>query len=78
MLVLDENVPADQRHSLRKWRVHFRVIGVDVASWGTTDENLIPVLHDLPRSTFFTLDRNFFRRDWCIEVIAWFGWKTWP
>ena len=64
MLVLDENVPAGQRLLLRKWRVHFRVIGVDVASWGTTDENLIPALHCLARPTFFTLDRNFYRRDW--------------
>src|SRR5688572_17847809 len=64
MLVLDENVPADQRHSLRKWRIRFRVIGVDVAAWGTTDENLIPALHGLPRPTFFTLDQNFYRRDW--------------
>lgn len=64
MLVLDENVPADQRHSLRKWRVRFRVIGLDLASWGTTDENLIPTLHRLPRPTFFTLDQNFYRRDW--------------
>ena len=64
MLVLDENVPADQRHLLRKRRVHFRVIGVDVASSGTTDENLIPALHGLPRPTFFTLDQNFYRRDW--------------
>ena len=64
MLVLDENVPAGQRLLLRKWRVHFRVIGVDVASWGTTDENLIPALHGLPRPTFFTLDQNFYPRVW--------------
>ena len=64
MLVLDENVPAGQRLLLRKWRVQFRVIGVDVAASGTTDENLIPVLHGLSRPTFFSLDRNFYRPDW--------------
>ena len=63
MLVLDENVPADQRRLLRKWRVHFRVVGVDVASWGAADENLISLLHQLFRPTFFTLDRDFHRPD---------------
>ena len=64
MLVLDENLPADQRQWLRKWRIHFRVIGVDVAEWGTDDENLIPVLHRLAQPTFFSLDRDFYRPDW--------------
>ncbi len=54
MLVLDENVPADQRRLLRKWRVHFRVVGVDVASWGTTDENLIPAFHGLAHPTLYS------------------------
>ena len=58
MLVLDENVPAGQRLLLRKARVKFRVIGVEVAGSGTTDENIIPVLHGLPRPTFFSLDRS--------------------
>ncbi len=57
-------MPAGQRLLLRKWRVQFRVIGVDVAASGTTDENLIPVLHGLSRPTFFSLDRNFYRPGW--------------
>src|SRR6266571_3280883 len=64
MLVLDENLPAGQRLLLRKWRIHFRVVGVDVASWGTHDENLIPWLHRLARPTFFSLDRDFYRPVW--------------
>jgi hypothetical protein len=28
------------------------------------DENLIPLLHRLPEPTFFTLDQDFYRRDW--------------
>ena len=63
MLVLDENLPADQQQLLRKWRIPFRFVGVDVAASGAEDENLIPVLHRLPHPTFFTLDRHFFRRD---------------
>lgn len=51
MLVLDENLPAAQQLLLRKWRVHFRVVGVEVATWGTLDENLLPALHRLPRPT---------------------------
>ena len=64
MLVLDENLPASQQHLLRKWRVHFRMVGVEVAAPGAKDENLVPVLHGLPHPTFFTLDRHFYRRDW--------------
>jgi len=48
MLVLDENLPAGQRLLLRKWRIRFRLVGVDVAVWGAEDENLLPVLHGLP------------------------------
>jgi hypothetical protein len=49
---------------LRKWRIHFRAIGVDIAAPGTQDENLIPVLQRLAEPMFFTLDRHFFRADW--------------
>jgi hypothetical protein len=64
MLVLDENLPAGQRRLLRSWRIRFRAIGEEIAFSGAKDENLIPVLHKLPQPTFFTLDRDFFRRDW--------------
>jgi hypothetical protein len=64
MLVLDENLPEGQRLWLRKWKVRFRVIGIEVAASGTLDENLIPVLHRLASPTFFSLDRDFFRPAW--------------
>jgi hypothetical protein len=64
MLVLDENLPAAQRLLLLRWRIHFRVVGLDLAAWGTDDENLIPALRRLPQPTFFSLDRDFCRRDW--------------
>src|SRR6266566_3547348 len=51
MLVLDENLPADQRHWLRKRRIRVRCVGVDLAAFGDDDENLIPLLHRLPRPT---------------------------
>src|SRR5258705_140071 len=61
MLVLDENLPAGRRLLLRRWRIHFRVVGEDVAFSGAKDENLIPFLHRLPRPTFFSLDQDFYR-----------------
>lgn len=64
MLVLDENLPADQRQLLRRWRIRFRFVGVDLATSGAEDEDLIPLLHRLPQPTFFTLDQHFYRRDW--------------
>jgi hypothetical protein len=64
MLVLDENLPASQRLLLRNCRIRFRVIGEGISFSGATDENLIPALHQLPPSTFFTLDSDFYRPDW--------------
>jgi hypothetical protein len=64
MLVLDENLPAGQRLLLRKWGIRFRLVGVDVASCGTHDEDLVSVLHRLARPTFFSLDRDFYRPNW--------------
>jgi hypothetical protein len=63
MLVLDENLPAGQRLLLRSWRIRFRWIGKEIAFSGAKDENLIPVLHGLSNPTFFSLDRDFYRRD---------------
>jgi hypothetical protein len=63
MLVLDENLPAIQRQLLRKCRIHFRAVGIEIASAGTQDENLIPVLQKLSEPMFFTLDQHFFRAD---------------
>ena len=70
MLVLDENLPAAQQLWLRKWRIHFRLIGADVAGWGTRDENLLPALHRLRRPTFISLDRHFYRAGWAHSDYA--------
>lgn len=75
MLVLDENLPADQWQLLRNWRIRCRVVGSDIAASGALDENLIPVLHKLPQPTLFTLDRDFYRRDWAHANygLVWLG-----
>lgn len=70
MLVLDENLPAGQQQLLRNWRIRFRVVGVDAASAGTRDENLMPVLHRLAAPTFFSLDHDFFRARWAHRNYA--------
>jgi len=65
MYVLDENVPDRERRLLEKWHVRVRQVGVELARKGITDENVIPLLHELRGVTFFTRDRDYYRRDWC-------------
>jgi hypothetical protein len=60
--LLDEQVRADQRLLLARWRIPFRQIGKDIAASGIKDENLIPFLHGLKCPTLFTHDQDFFNR----------------
>jgi len=62
MNVLDENIVASQRELLRSWKIHFRRIGSELGRLGMKDhEDIIPLLHTLPRPTFFTHDHGFYR-----------------
>jgi hypothetical protein len=63
MNLLDEQVRADQRLLLTRWRIPFRQIGKDIAPSGIKDENIIPFLHGLKRPTLFTHDQGFFDRE---------------
>ena len=65
MNVLDENIVAQQCEQLRQWRIPFRQIGRDLSSHGTLDENLIPLLHQLPQPALFTHDGDFFKMSLC-------------
>jgi hypothetical protein len=65
MLVLDENLPDPERELLSAWRIRVRQLGVDLARKGTSDENVLPLLHELRGVTFFTRDVDYYRRDWC-------------
>lgn len=65
MNVLDESIVAQQSDQLRQWGIPFRQVGVDLASFGTSDENLIPLLHRLPQPTFFSHDGDFFKASLC-------------
>lgn len=65
MIVLDENIPNNQRQLLRGWRIHVRQIGYEVGRKGTKDERIISLLHRLPGVTFFTRDLGFYHRNLC-------------
>jgi hypothetical protein len=67
MNVLDENVPESQRTSLRTGHVSVRQIGEDIGRKGMKDDEIIPLLHDQSRPTFFTLDNDFYVRHLCHE-----------
>jgi len=62
MNLLDENIRQDQGEQLRKWRIKFRRFVVNVEHPGIKDSAVIPVLHRLTDPTFFTHDRDYFRR----------------
>jgi len=63
--ILDENIPRNQRELLINWRISIRQIGYDAGRKGIQDEEIIPLLHQLRRPTFFTRDSDFFDRKLC-------------
>lgn len=65
MNILDENIPENQRQLLRGWRIRVRHIGQDIGRQGMSDEEIIPLLHRLSSTTFFTRDRGFYDRSLC-------------
>ena len=67
MNILDENVPASQQVLLRNKRLVLRQIGQDLGRNGMQDAEIIPLLHQLDRPTFFTLDSDFYDRRLCHE-----------
>jgi hypothetical protein len=59
--IFDENIIASQRAQLRKWRIRFNQIGTEIGRRGMQDlTEIVPLLHSLRRSTFFTHDLGFF------------------
>ncbi len=65
MNILDENIPEDQRQLLRSWRIRARQVGHEIGRPGMKDVEIIPVLHRMKRSTFFTRDLGFYSRRLC-------------
>ena len=65
MIILDENIPDNQRQLLKSWRLSCRQIGFEVGRKGMKDDEIIPLLMQLHRPTFFTLDTGFFHSQLC-------------
>ncbi len=65
MIVLDENIDADQGVLLRQARLHTRQIGVDLGRWGLLDSDILPLLQRLSRPTLFTRDQGLYARCFC-------------
>lgn len=65
MILLDENIIANQVQLLRRQGVHCRHVGHDFESEGIADDNILPVLHRLRQPTFFTRDLGLYARSLC-------------
>ncbi|MDE3077398.1 MAG: hypothetical protein KGJ86_18425 [Chloroflexota bacterium] len=61
MNVLDESFLQDQRRLLAGWRIRVRQVGVELGRSGMKDDEIIPLLHQLRRPTFFSRDRDFYK-----------------
>jgi predicted nuclease of predicted toxin-antitoxin system len=61
MVLLDENIRAEQAESLSNARVPTRKIGKDLAVKGTGDADIIPLLLKQKSPTFFTHDKDFWK-----------------
>jgi hypothetical protein len=65
MNLLDENITAPEREKLRRLKIPFKQIAKEVGRQGLKDANeLLPLLHRLKGTTFFSRDINFYRVAW--------------
>lgn len=75
MNILDENIPESQRQLLRSWRIQTKQIGHEIGRQGMNDEEIIPLLHKLHQTTFFTRDLGFYKhqlchKNYCLVTLA--------
>ena len=75
MIVLVENIRDCHADLLRKDGIANRKIGADLTSKGTSDSDIIPLLHRLKQPTFFTHDADFWKPElshanYCIVHLA--------
>lgn len=61
MNVLDENIPDSQHDLLKGRRIPVRQIGRNLGRPGMKDADVIRLLHQVGRPTFFTLDGDFYK-----------------
>ncbi len=71
MIILDHNITEDQAELLRRWRFHFKQVGVDVGrpDWADLQE-IRRYLHQQKRATFFTRDFDFWLPQLCHPKYA--------
>lgn len=65
MILLDENLFESQRQQLSLWRIRVHQIGNEVARKGLQDDEIVALLRTLRRPTFFSRDRDFFKKSLC-------------
>lgn len=65
MIVIDEHFPESQRQLLKGWRIRFRQIGYEIGDSGLKDHEIIPLLLQQRRLSFFTLDSDFDKIEYC-------------
>lgn len=70
MNILDEQILENQRQLLRSWRIPVRQIGYDIGRKGLKDNEIIPLLLQFRKPTFFTLDFDFFESHLCHAKYA--------
>jgi len=71
VIILDHNITEDQADLLRKWKIRFRKIGVEVGrpEWEDRQE-ILRYLHQAKQATFFSRDFDFFNAELCHSNYA--------
>ncbi|MEX2262023.1 MAG: hypothetical protein WD696_08720 [Bryobacteraceae bacterium] len=75
MIILDENILDGQRLLLEAWRLAARQIGVNLGRKGLKDEEIVVLLRQQRKPTFFTRDGGFYHpdvrhRSYCLVVTS--------
>jgi hypothetical protein len=75
VIILDHNITRDQSELLKRWRIRFQRIGVEIGlpSWDDQQE-ILRWLHRAKQPTFFTRDADFSRsrlchKNYCLAMI---------
>jgi hypothetical protein len=75
LIVLDENILEGQRLLLESSRIPVRQIGVDIGRKGLKDDEVVVILLQQRRVTFFTRDAGFYlpglrHGNYCLVVLS--------
>jgi hypothetical protein len=75
MIVLDENIPEDQKALLGQWGIRVRQTGDEIGRQGMKDTEIVPLLHHARQATFFTRELGFYdvrlrHAKYCLVCLA--------